>query len=71
MMNKSKFLAVMLMGGILGTGIVACEKKGPAERAGEKIDDAAKDVKDGAEKAGDKIENAADNVKEKLDGDGK
>lgn len=67
-MRKSKFIAVMLMGGILGTGIVACEKKGPAEKAGEKIDDAAKDVKDGAEKVGDKIENAADEVKDKVDG---
>ena len=67
-MNKSKFLAVVLMGGLLGTGIVACEKKGPAERAGEKLDDAAKDVKDGAEKAGDKIENAAEEVKDKVDG---
>ncbi len=67
-MNKSKFFAVMLMGGLLGTGIVACEKKGPAERAGEKLDDAAKDVKEGAEKAGDKIENAAEEVKDKVDG---
>jgi hypothetical protein len=67
-MRKGKFLAVMLMGGLLGTGIVACEKKGPAESAGEKLDDAAKDVKDGVEKAGDKIENAAEEVKDKVDG---
>jgi hypothetical protein len=66
-MRKSKFIAVMLMGGILGTGIVACEKKGPAEKAGEKLDAAAKDVKEGAEKAGEKIENAAEEVKDKLD----
>jgi hypothetical protein len=52
----------------LGAGIVACEKKGPAERAGEKLDAAAKDVKEGAEKAGDKIENAAEDVKDKVDG---
>ncbi len=70
-MRKSQFFAVMLMGGLLGTGIVACEKKGPAEKAGEKLDDAARDVKEGAEKAGDKIENAAEEVKEKVDGDGK
>jgi hypothetical protein len=70
-MRKSQFFAVMLMGGLLGTGIVACEKKGPAEKAGEKLDDVAKDVKEGAEKAGDKIENAAEEVKEKVDGDGK
>ena len=35
----------------------ACEKEGPAERAGKKIDNAVA-------KAGDKIENAGDKVKD-------
>ncbi len=67
-MRMGKIFTVLVLGGLLGTGIVACEKKGPAERAGEKLDDAAKDVKEGAEKAGDKIENAAEEVKDKVDG---
>ncbi len=38
----------------------ACDDKGPAEKAGEKIDQVVKDVGDTLEKAGDKIEEAAD-----------
>jgi hypothetical protein len=67
-MRKSRLLATLVMGGVLGTGLIACEQKGPAERAGEKLDDAAKDVKEGAQKAGDKIEDAAQDVKDKVDG---
>ncbi len=40
-------------------GLTACEKKGPAERAGESIDNAAKKVGDKMEDAGDKIKDAA------------
>lgn len=40
-------------------GLAACNK-GPAEKAGEKIDNAA-------EKASDKIENAADKASDKLE----
>jgi len=38
-------------------GLTACEKEGPAERAGESIDNAA-------EKVGEKIENAGDKIKD-------
>lgn len=37
-------LARALCAVLLCTGIAACEHKGPAERAGEKIDNAATDV---------------------------
>jgi hypothetical protein len=40
----------------------ACEK-GPAERAGEKIDDPAKKVGDKIEDAGDKVKDAAKDAK--------
>ena len=52
------FLAA-LFSGMLLIGLSACEK-GPAEKAGEAIDDAASDVADSAE-------DAADAVKEKMD----
>lgn len=42
----------------------ACEKKGPAERAGEKIDDAMSDMADAAEDMGDEIESAVEDLKE-------
>lgn len=40
----------------------SCEK-GPAEKAGEAIDDAAKKLGEKVEKAGDKIKNAAKEAK--------
>ena len=40
-------------------GLAACQKKGPAEKAGEKIDNAAKKVGEKVEEAGDKIKDAA------------
>ena len=42
----------------------ACEKKGPAERAGEKIDDAVSDAADAAREAGNKIESTVEELKE-------
>jgi hypothetical protein len=43
---------------------VACEKQGPLERAGEKVDNAAHDVANGGKKVVDKIEDAAEDVKD-------
>ena len=46
-------------------GLAACQKEGPAERAGEKVDHAVDAVKNGGqETAGDKLEDAADNAKD-------
>ena len=39
---------------------------GPAEKAGEKVDEAASDTKDAAKKAGDKIEEGAEDTKEEV-----
>ena len=58
-MNWYKKIAATLLAGLLLVGLSACEK-GPAEKAGEAIDDAASNV---ADKSGE----AADAVKEKLD----
>jgi hypothetical protein len=63
-------LAAILMAAVLATaalGLTACEKKGPAEKAGDKIDKAVEKVGDAidpkgpAEKAGRKIDKALDN----------
>jgi hypothetical protein len=40
--------------------LVACDRQGPLERAGEKVDDAAHDLKKGGESVGDKVGDAAD-----------
>jgi hypothetical protein len=50
--------------------IAACGGKkpadGPAERAGEKVDNAAEDTKDAAKKAGQETEEAAEETKKDV-----
>ncbi len=41
-------------------GVMACEKKGPAERAGEKVDDAVDEAGDAVKDAGVKVKDAVD-----------
>lgn len=40
--------------------LLACEKQGPLERAGEEIDEAVEDLKAGGETTGNKIDDAID-----------
>jgi len=60
-------LAVALLGGG-AAGITGCVKKGPAERAGEKVDRAVEDLKDSidppgpAEKAGRAVDRAVEDA---------
>jgi hypothetical protein len=64
-------LAALLFSGTLV--LVGCEPKGPAEQAGEKIDNAADAAADALdprgpmEKAGDKLDEAGQNVGEAVD----
>ncbi|MFV3129607.1 hypothetical protein [Niveispirillum sp. KHB5.9] len=55
---RNTALAALLLAAPLA--LTACDNKGPAERAGEKIDDAA-------EKAGEKLEDARDKAGEAVD----
>jgi hypothetical protein len=57
-MNFNSGIAAAIVLSIAVAALTACEK-GPAEKAGEKIDNAAK-------KAGDKIEDAGDKVKDAV-----
>jgi hypothetical protein len=68
-MKHSMLLASLLT----GLSLAACggnkePAEGPMENAGEKVDEAASDTKDGAEKAAEKtgeaVEDAGDKVKE-------
>ena len=56
-LENFKFIGISML---LAAGLAACNKPGPAETAGEKIDQAA-------EEAGKKMGEAADKVGEKLD----
>ena len=40
-------------------GLTACEREGPAERAGKKIDSAAERAGENVERAGEKVQDAA------------
>jgi predicted small lipoprotein YifL len=51
---------LLVCGLILVFSLSSCEKKGPVEKAGEKVDDAI-------EKAGDNVEKAGDKIKEKTE----
>lgn len=68
-MKISKSGAVLSLA--IGFAAVACggsrePADGPAEKAGEKVDEAASDTKDAAKKAGDKVEEGADETKEEV-----
>ncbi len=66
-MNKLSIAALALLFAI---GLSACEK-GPAETAGERIDNAAENagdkIEDATDKAGDKLEAAGDKIEDKTD----
>lgn len=53
-------LGIMLLVAMMAFAITGCEEEGPAEQAGEKIDNAMEDTGDAIEEAGDNVEEAAD-----------
>lgn len=62
-MKLNSGIAVAIVLSFALAGLTACEKKGPAQKAGESIDNAAKKVGDKMEEAGDKIKDAAKDAK--------
>ena len=61
-MKLVQIASAALVVSALFVALPGCEKQGPAERAGESIDNAA-------EKTGDQIENAGDAIKDTAQGD--
>ena len=55
-MKMVKRTMVVIIAGFMLTVLTACEKEGPAEKAGKAIDEAASDVTEEANKAMDSIE---------------
>jgi hypothetical protein len=51
-------LSAALLAALLGLASAACREEGPAERAGEAIDQAMEDVEEEAEKAKEEVEEA-------------
>ena len=46
---------------------VGCEKKGPAEQAGEEVDEAIDTIKNGKESTASKLDDAFDDARDGLD----
>lgn len=53
---------------VFALAVIGCERDGPAEQAGENIDEAAEKAGDKLEQAGDEIEEAAEEAEEEVDG---
>lgn len=59
-MKFGKLLVSLLAAAFLVAGLAACEKKGPAETAGEKIDQTT-------EKAGEKMEDVGNSIQKSAE----
>lgn len=59
-MKLYKGVHAVLISAVLLLGLSACAEKGPAEKAGEAIDNAASDVKESSEDAMDAIKKELD-----------
>jgi predicted small lipoprotein YifL len=60
-----KSLMLATLAGMMTIGLVACEKKGPVERAGEEVDEAVDTMKNGGkESTANKLDDAADDVRD-------
>ena len=65
-MTSTKTLLPLLICAV-ALGVGACAKKGPMEKAGEKIDHAADTIKNGgSEPLSDKIQDEADKARDKI-----
>lgn len=72
---RNNFILALLLSGALFfmIGLVGCDTEGPAENAGEKIDQSVESAKDAVENAGDKMtgkgtaEQAGENVEEAVE----
>ena len=60
MLNKKLLIAVLFTTAIIS----GCEKEGPAESAGETLDNAAQKMQEKGKDLGNKIEDACEDVKE-------
>jgi hypothetical protein len=58
-MKLNHGIAVAILLSFAMAGLSACEKKGPMEKAGQAVDDAAKKTGEAVKDAGDKIKDAA------------
>jgi hypothetical protein len=54
----------MVFGMLVLLPLWACERQGPLERAGEEVDEAVEDVRNGGETTGNRVDDAVDDVRD-------
>ena len=57
----AKKLAIALLMALMAGGLIACDDQGPAEEAGENIDDSTEDAGESMEELGEDMEDAGEN----------
>jgi hypothetical protein len=67
MMKVYKGIVASLLAGLMFAGLSACEKEGPAEKAGKAIDEATSDAADSLEDVGDRMEDEIEEAKEEIE----
>lgn len=65
-MKITKVLSVLVIL-MLAFTLAACEQEGPAEQAGEEVDEAVEEAGDTMEETGDAIEDKADEMEEEAE----
>lgn len=62
-MNASiaRKLGIAMMMALMLGGVAACEEEGPAEQAGENVDEAMEEAGESVEEMGEDVEEAAEN----------
>jgi predicted small lipoprotein YifL len=63
MNNVRRISTLTALALVLGTGLIACEKKGPIEQAAEEVDEAIDTAKNGKESVATKVDDAVDEAR--------
>lgn len=66
-MKLRNFIFLLVLAGALPFALGACDSEGPAEKAGENVDQATENAGDAAENAHDKVENKMDEMGDKIE----
>jgi len=63
MQKPGNIVAIVATGLLLGSTLVACEKKGPVEQVAEEVDEAIDTAKNGKESLESKVDDAVDEIR--------
>lgn len=57
----------IFFGALVALPLWACEREGPIERAGEEVDEAVEDLRNGGETTENRVDDAVDDVRDGVD----